>query len=402
MKGSARRFRLVVALCVAGGLSPTDQSYAEVNYFPIPAVGTTKNDGSDAGVIVPILVTKPDGELNYVIAPMFIVNTIVGARGTLNVFRYESGGRELRFIGSYTERIERKLLFSYIDPAFSNGRYALTFGATFFKNATARFFGLGPLSTLDDQTNYTAREFRANWKFGVHMNEVTQLAVGQRFRDMKLQPGATDLPYTVQQFPNVDGVQGAMILGHRATFHYDTRDNLVSPTDGSQVTLYAELNQNLHNSDNPIFYRYELEAKKLFPNDSKRMVLVVRGDIQLTFGEQVPFFEQSSLGGQNNLRGYGVDRFIDKHLAVVNIEERIHLARAKFMGIAAELEVAPFIDMGRVFGTIGPKGQKPFTDWQFTPGVGFRALVRPNVVGRVDYGYSSEGGAVFAGLDYPF
>ena len=26
----------------------------------------------------------------------------------------------------------------------------------------------------------------------------------------------------------------------------------------------------------------------------------------------------------------------------------------------------------------------------------------PNVVGRVDYGYSKEGGAVFAGLDYPF
>jgi len=29
-------------------------------------------------------------------------------------------------------------------------------------------------------------------------------------------------------------------------------------------------------------------------------------------------------------------------------------------------------------------------------------MVRPSVVGRVDYGYSSEGGAVFAGLDFPF
>src|SRR6185295_14819852 len=397
-----RRVLLAVMLCVAEGLIPAGHASAEVSYFPIPAVGTSKNDGSDFGVIVPILVTKPDGELNYVIAPMFIVNTIVGARGTLNLFRYEPGGRELRFIGSYTETIERKLLLSYIDPAFSNGRYALAVGATFFKNATARFFGLGPTSTLDDQTNYTAREVRANWKFGIHMNEVTQLAVGQRFRDMKLQPGATDLPYTVTQFPGVDGVQGATILGHRATFHYDTRDNLVSPTDGSQVTLYAELNQNLSDGNNPIFYRYELEAKKLFPSDSKRMVLVVRGDVQLTFGNQVPFFEQSSLGGQNNLRGYGVDRFIDKHLAVVNIEERIHVAKAKFMGIAAELEVAPFIDMGRVFGNLTPQSQKPFTDWQFTPGIGFRALARPNVVGRVDYGYSSEGGAVFAGLDYPF
>jgi hypothetical protein len=97
-----------------------------------------------------------------------------------------------------------------------------------------------------------------------------------------------------------------------------------------------------------------------------------------------------------------VDRFIDKHLAVINIEERIHLMRVKLMGVAAELEFAPFADMGRVFGNISPKGQKPFTAWEITPGFGFRALVRPNVVGRVDYGYSKEGGAVFAGLDYPF
>jgi outer membrane protein assembly factor BamA len=388
-----------VLVAVAVLLWLSSPAVAEVQYFPIPAVGTSKNDGSDAGVIVPIVVTKPDGELNYIVAPMFIVNTIVGARGTLNLFRYEPGGRELRFIGSYTEEIERKVLFSYVDPAFSNGRYALSVGGTFFKNATARFFGIGPTTTLDDQTNYTAREFRANWKFGLHMNEVTQLAVGQRFRDVTLQRGATNLPFTVSQFSTLDGVQGATILGHRVTFHYDTRDNLVTPTDGSQVSAYAELNQNFRNGANPVYYRYELEAKKLFPSESKRMILVARADLQLTFGNQVPFYEQSSLGGQNNLRGYGVDRFIDKHLIVVNIEERIHMVRAKIMNVAAELEVAPFIDFGRVFSNFS---QKPFTDYKLTPGIGFRAMVRPNVVGRVDYGYSNEGGAVFAGLDYPF
>lgn len=400
MELSRRRSLLAACFCAASLLlALAGQARAETQYFPIPAVGTSKNDGSDAGAIVPILITKPDGDLNYIVAPMFIVNTIVGARGTLNVFRYEPGGREMRFIGSLSEKIERKLLFSYIDPAFSDGRYSLSVGATFFKNATARFFGLGPDTTLNDQSNYTAREFRANWKFGLHMNEVTQLAVGQRYRDIRLQRGATDLPFTLQLYPGVVGVGGGSILGHRATFHYDTRDNLVTPTDGSQVTAYAELNQNLRDGDHPLFYRYELEGKKMFPSESKKMVLVVRGDIQLTFGDQVPFFEQSSLGGQNNLRGYGVDRFIDKHLVAVNIEERIHVLRAKIMGVAAEFEVAPFVDMGKVFHDFN---RKQFADYQVTPGVGFRGMVRPNVVGRVDYGYSKEGGAVFAGLDYPF
>jgi len=394
-----RRTSLVLLLLVAVVLPSVESGVrAEVQYFPIPSVSTTRNDGSSAGLIVPNLITDQGGDLKYIVAPLFVVNTIVGAQGALNIFKYEPGGREFRFIGSFSEKIERKLLFTYIDPAFSNGRYSISFGASFFKNATARFFGISQQTALEDETNYTAREFRAYWKFGVYMNEVTQIAVGQRYREMRLQRGATDLPFTLERF-TTDGVQGASILGHRLTFHYDTRDSLVSPTDGTQVTAYAELNQNLRNGDNPVYYRYELEVKKLFPSQSKRLILVVRGDIQTTFGKQVPFYERSSLGGQNNLRGFGVDRFIDDHLVSLSVEQRIHVLRTRILNVAAEFEIAPFVDMGKVFDTFQ---RRQFRDYEITPGIGFRGIVRPNVVGRVDYGYSSEGGAVFAGLDFPF
>jgi outer membrane protein assembly factor BamA len=372
---------------------------ADVQYFPIPSASTTRNDGNDAGLIVPILVTNPEGELKYLIAPMLIRNSIVGTRGTINLFRYETGGRELRFIGSFTERIERKLLFSYIDPAFSNGRYSLSFGGAFFKNATARFFGIGQQTQELNETNYTAREIRAYWKFGLYANEVTQIAVGQRYREVELQQGGTRLPFSVDRFPTVDGIRGAAIAGHRLTFHYDTRDNLVSPTDGMQVTAYAELNQNIRNDKHPVYSRYEFEFKKLFPSESKRAILVLRADLQATLGDQVPFYEQSSLGGQTNLRGYGVDRFIDKHMIALSVEERIHILRTKIAGVNAEFELAPFLDTGQVFNSYR---NLSFKDYKMTPGLGFRGLVRPNVVGRVDYGYSREGGAVFAGLDFPY
>ncbi len=393
---------LALVLLMLGGAAfpfPPWSAVAETQYFPIPSVSTTRNDGNDVGLIAPILVTEPDGELKYLVAPMVIRNSIVGVRGALNIFRYEPGGREMRFIASFTEQIERKLLFSYTDPAFSHGRYALSYGGTFFKNATARFWGIGQTAVEGNETNYTAREGRAWWKFGLHANEVTQIAVGQRFRDVSLQRGATDLPFTVDRFPNVDGVRGATILGHRVTFHYDTRDSLVTPTDGMQVTAYAELNQNLRNGDHPVFSRYEIEVKKLFPSESKRAILVVRADLQATLGSEVPFYEQSSLGGQNNLRGFGVDRFIDKHLVAVSVEERIHVMRTKMFGVTADFEIAPFLDTGQVFENYKDVS---FKDYRMTPGIGFRGLVRPNVVGRVDYGYSREGGAVFAGLDFPY
>ena len=391
---------VVIVFLTANAATLPDCARADVQYFPIPAVSTSKNDGNDTGLIFPILFTEPDGELKYLLAPMIVRNSIVGTRGSFNVFRYEPGGREIRFTGSFTERIERKVVFSYTDPAFSQGRYSLNFGASFFKNATSRFFGLGQATTEIEQTNYTAREARANWRFGVYANEVTQIAVGQRFRQVSLQRGGTNLPFTGDQFPSVDGVQGeTLILGHRATFYYDTRNNLVSPTDGMAVTAYAEVNQNLRNEDHFVYSRYEFEVKKLFPSESKRAILIVRADLQATIGDQVPFFEQSSLGGQNNLRGYGVDRFIDKNLVAMSIEERIHMARTKFAGVTADFEIAPFLDTGQVFNDYKDVS---FKSYRMTPGIGFRGIVKPNVVGRVDYGYSREGGAIFAGLDFPY
>ena len=285
---------VALVFLTANAATLPDCAWADVQYFPIPSVSSSKNDGNDAGLIVPILITDPDGELKYIVAPMIVRNSIVGTRGSLNVFRYEPGGREIRFIGSFTERIERKVVFSYADPAFSQGRYSLNFGASFFKNATSRFFGLGQATSESEQTNYTGREGRVNWRFGIHANEVTQISVGQRFRQVSLQRGATDLPFTGDQFPSVAGVQGeTLIFGNRATFHYDTRNNLVSPTDGMAVTAYAEVNQNIRNGDHPVYSRYAMEVKKLLPSESKRAILIVRVDLQATIGDQVPFFEQS-------------------------------------------------------------------------------------------------------------
>ncbi len=217
-----------------------------------------------------------------------------------------------------------------------------------------------------------------------------------------IEAGATELPFTGGRFshvPGVAGIDGATILGQRISFHYDTRNNLVTPTDGMAVTAYAELNYNFKNGENPLYSRYGLEVKKMLASESKRAILVIRGDLQATLGTDVPFYELSSLGGQNNLRGFGVDRYIDKQLISFSVEERIHILRARLAGVIADFEIAPFIDTGQVFNSFK---NVSFKDYRITPGIGFRGIIRPNVVGRIDYGYSKEGGAIFAGLDFPY
>ncbi len=395
---------VVVCLFVGvAGLFPQDSAWAAVEYFPIPAISSSKNDGNDFGMILPALITGPDGELKHLVAPMVIYNSIVGTRGTLNLFHYEPGGKQLRGIASWSEKIERRFLLSYVDPGFSNGRYSIGVSASHFKNATVRFFGIGPETPLGHESNYTASETRANWKFGVYANEVTQIAVSQRFRHMEaISRGATELPFTRDLFrtkDSVPGADGATILGERISFHYDTRNSLVTPTDGTAVTAYAEMNHNFKPGAQPLYSRYGIEVKKMFASESKRAILVIRADLQATIGTDVPFYEQSSLGGQNNLRGYGVDRFIDKQLIAFSVEERIHLLRTRLAGVMADFEIAPFVDTGQVFNSFKDVS---FKEYRVTPGIGFRGIIRPNVVGRIDYGFSKEGGAIFAGLDFPY
>jgi hypothetical protein len=74
---------------------------------------------------------------------------------------------------------------------------------------------------------------------------------------------------------------------------------------------------------------------------------------------------------------------------------------ATFQAVATqvEIELAPFIDVGRVFDR---SGDSPIEQLHKVYGVGFRGLARPYVVGFVDLGYGSEGAAVFTGINYPF
>jgi outer membrane protein assembly factor BamA len=391
----------MVCLALTGSIIPSSVC-AEKSLFAVPAISTSKNDGQDFGLIVPVLDSDEEGNLRSLLAPMVVHNSYLGVRGTVNYFRYWSGGRQLETVGSYTDEIERKLKFRYQDPGFIEGLFFVDIGAQFFKDATKRYFGLGQTTPEGHETNYTGREIEVHWDFGIHINDVTRLSVNQRFRDVEIQRGGVDdEPYSKKRFPDDPGMDGATILAHRLVFQYDSRDSLVSPTAGTRFEAFAELAQNFERRDidDQLYSRYGFDVRQLFPSRNKRYIFVARAMMQLSFGDGIPFFEQSSLGGENNLRGFGRDRFIDKHMVAVNVEERMHVMALKVLNVTIELEMVPFVDMGRTYKDFK---YRQFNEWEVTPGVGFRGIVRPNLVSRVDWGYSREGGAVFAGLSYPF
>jgi hypothetical protein len=69
------------------------------------------------------------------------------------------------------------------------------------------------------------------------------------------------------------------------------------------------------------------------------------------------------------------------------------------MGTHGILEIAPFIDAGKVFANAN---QDPLLPLHPVGGLGFRGIAEPFVVGYVDVGWGGEGPAFFSGINYPF
>jgi outer membrane protein assembly factor BamA len=405
MTGLRRRAGLTVLIFSCGWgalvLAVPPASARDWSYFVIPAIGTSKNDGVDAGLIAPFIFASKEGRVDQIIAPMYVHNEFVGSRVTLNIFKYPQRGQEINLIASFTEKIERKFIASYRDLYLSQGRYSFEASGGFFKNATARFFGLGANTPEANETNYTDRELFGLISAGMYVGPGQRIIVTERLRNVEIQEGGVpDVPSSRSVFASVKGIGGATIWGHRLGFLSDSRDDSVTPTIGSYFSAFAELAQSLTADTTTVFSKYGIEYRKLIPNQTKRYTFTFRGRLESTVGgNDVPFFERALLGGQNSLRGFGVGRFVDDHSILFNFEERIQLFHLRVFGTIAEIETAPFLDMGKVTNNLG---ERLLAHYEFSPGIGFRAIARPNVVGRVDFATSKDGSAVFAGLDFPF
>jgi hypothetical protein len=370
-----------------------------MTYVPLPAIGFTRNEEYWIGGLVTTLKTNREGELEDIFAPQFLYNPIVGAQGTLNYYGYRSNTVQYRAVASYSERVAKYFDFAYRNFGFGGGRYIFSAQVSWFKNPFARFFGFGNTAPLYNETNYTSREGIAKVTIGINLGPAASLTLTERYRDVRVEDGIiSSLPSTKDRFPSVTGIEGAHIFGHQLTFLYDTRDDLLTPVRGTYVNLSAELAQNVKQRGPNRWGFFNVDARHLIPHDSDSKVFVARVLFQTVAGARVPFYERPTLGGDNTLRAFGLQRYIDDQAILVNFEERMTVLKRRVFNNDLEFQVAPSIDIGRVSSDLEERSSR----FQVNPGVGFRVLARPNVVGRLDVAYGRDGSNAFVGLDYPF
>lgn len=374
--------------------------HGRYTFLPLPALAYDRNESYWAGTVMPILQSNTKDELQNIYAPFYTHNRYAGETVGLHYYGYPSDTEQYSATASYSTNVQRDIDLTYKNVGAWGGRYILAARATWFQNPFQRLFGIGNQTSENEETNYTSREGLVDLTLGIHLNDDIALMWTEHFHDFRIDQGIIEsLPQTTTRFSQLDGMTGSRIVGHKLTLRYDTRDKQLITTRGTYATMSVELSQNLSRSATNPWVRVTLDARHLFPHYHDRLVFVARFFADTVNGTHIPFYERPTLGGETTLRGFGLSRFIDNTALLINLEERIRIRQVQILDYLLDLEVAPFLDAGRVMSGFNLRDFKSF---QVNPGVGLRIIAQPHVVGRFDIAYGRDGINFFLGLDYPF
>lgn len=366
----------------------------------LPAISTDPNTGPTYGILPVVVFSDPQSHrIRHLLAPSVTYNELFGTTGTFRYYWYPTDTSQLYTVASYSKDTNREFKIRYENPGiWEKVLYAR--GEILHQiNGSKRFFGFGPQTSDDGEAGYTFRETGGRASVGVNFLHHMRATTGMRFVTQQTRrniiPATSDLSVL---YPGVKGIEKQQTVSNEFRLLWDSRDIPVTPSRGTSAELLLEKTNKPFGSD-ANYFRHAIDAKQFFPWPNKRQNTVLRGFYERVLGSDTPFYEMAQLGGRNSLRGFGDGRFVDSGRMGVGLEQRMTFASLKLMGIETNFEVAPFVDMGTVFPHLSDVQRK---DFLFAGGVGFRAAVKPNVVGDVELGFGKEGPAVFVDINYPF
>lgn len=410
-RGCRRQWRgsLAVALLIGVCVSPAPGLFTiadNTTVVPLPEIIVDPNEGQTLGVIASILVSDDKNELRRIFAPDVRYNEITGAYPTFRLYEYPSpdqmiylqAGKATR-IGEYFEALYNGVnLFD----GWMDGQARL-----FHENDPfERFYGLGNDTPAAAETNFTGDTGVVFGYVGIHLPYGLRAGTQTRLKVVRVREGGVRSVTQLVHSPlsNAPGAHGATIVGQGFSLRYDTRDNISIPTMGALADATIEVvDRALGSSES--YIRYSLEGRSFWPlRIDKRLILA--SQIVLSYlqgGNRAPFYDRNPLGGMRSLRGYGSNRFIDNDRFFARSELRANVWEPSWVKerfkIRGHLEVAPFIDIGRVFES---SRTFPLENLHVGGGFGLRAVLPPQLVAYVDIGTTGQSSSVFTGVDYPF
>jgi hypothetical protein len=379
----------------------------EAPFIPVPEIAVDPDSGTTLGVIPTILVTDENDDIRKIIAPDIVHNPYFGWGVHGRLYNYTSPDEQFSIVSGIYERVQREFDGEYQVGRLRNTNWSFNGSAIYDVDGTPRFYGIGNESPAINETDYTAQQYLVQGQLGYNFSHTWQLQYTARFEDVDVLPGTLSSIASIQtKFAKVLGEGTNKQVLNRLSMIYDTRDDIIIPTKGAELVAYAGMASRNGILNDSLYSETGFDGRAFFPVLDKTVIATHMALRYLLSANDVPFWALSSLGGADTviggnqpLRGFGDGRFYDRDSFSSSVEFRRNVATFQAVATQVEIELAPFVDVGRVFDR---SSTLPFEQLHKVYGLGFRGLARPYVVGFVDVGWGSEGAAVFTGINYPF
>lgn len=358
---------------------------------------TNPNEGATYGVLPVILRVCPDDKRTEAIfAPSLTWNSVIRYTGTFRWYRYPNPDSTFTAIASASTRTNYELLLRWLRLPTAPGADTDELWVRIRRNVFERFFGFGPDAPAAAESSWTSRKFivsaRRGWNVAPYLNIGGTLVAERDDVEAKGVPG---LSLTTAAFPAAPGIRGATLLSQGLDLRYDRRQGGDYAERGVRIDLGGAVVEGLDGS--PTFLRGTLQVRGI-AYELPRLSGAARLAVSAVSTSRAPFYQQSSLGGSTLLRGFTEGRFVDRQAWTLELEQRLLLLRTELFGVITDWRVDPFVTAGQVFGRLADLGSRP----RVAAGVGLRAFVHPNVVGRIDVAFADEGMKIYVEIGYPY
>ncbi len=378
---------------------------SQLTIVPIPIFATMPDEGQTYGLMPTFLVTSLGGRvMKTIVSPMVGYNSIIKTMGGATVLFYPSKNATLTLFAGAAQQFYQEYELIFSNEKALDGKFFINAYSRFYNDPYGRFFGLGPNSTKAAKAYYTASTYLATVTAGYNFTPHFRFGITERYYDVDLkEPIDGKSPSITTVFGSGSGVADSRNLTSTFKLSFDSNAFYnpaipLSKTEASAAFLFSAVGAGSKSS----FTGVDVQAKEtLSYGHQRRFSTVLRLHARRLFGGTIPFFEMPSLGGPNELRGYTAGRFVDKGAAILQLEQRTHIAHINFFNRAAgDFYIDPFFEVGQVFSK--PSDIR-WENLQPTGGLGFRIQIPPGMVARVDVGFSREENLqVYTLLNYPF
>jgi hypothetical protein len=379
---------------------------ATAPFIPIPEIDVDPQSGVTLGVFATFIDVNERGEIERITAPDVFHSQYFGWGAGISLYGYPSEDSQWLVTGNLKERVERGFDARYLAGQTRTTALSWSVEPLYDINGTARFFGTGNETPDYNESTYVKDQAAFVASIGYNFTTALQLAWGTRWRHVDVRPGVLNgIPSIGTLYPDLNGLGNEHALEQTLTLTYDTRDSPIIPTRGARYLLYGGFASRSFGSSVAYSF-FGADARYYFPIGEHVTLALHAAARYMPSAEEAPFWALSSLGGdrsipnaQEPLRSDGADRYVDENLLATGAELRARVAGFDAFGTRVSLELAPFIDAGKVFfNGFG----NPLSDMHTAVGIGVRGVASPYVVGYVDVGYGRGKGVVFTGINYPF